>query len=71
MLEDLHKIELYETHYTKHQQYPSNIFTLYYYNAIEHGYELRYNVVRLHNQKGILCSVYGISILKNNQGNLT
>ena len=64
MLKDLHK--------QKHQQYPSNIFTPHYYNALVHGHDLRHNVVPdALNQKRILCSVYQISIFKINQGHIT
>ena len=42
------------------------------YVPLEHGHDLRHNVVRLpKTKKSILCSVYQISIFKINQGNVT
>ena len=50
MLEDLYKIQLYKIYYKN----TNNIllsyfqtFTPHYYNAFEHGHDLRHNVVRL------------------------
>ena len=51
MLEDLYKMQLYKIYYKN----TNNIlpayfqtFSLHYYNALEHGHDLKHNVVRLH-----------------------
>ena len=50
MLEDLYKIQLYKIYYKNTNNIlPSyfQTFTPHYYNALEHGHDLRHNVVRL------------------------
>ena len=50
MLEDLYKIQLYKIYYKNTNNiFPSyfQTFTPHYYNALEHGHDLRHNVVRL------------------------
>ena len=50
MLEDLYKIQLYKIYYKNTNNIlPSyfQTFTPHYYNALEHGHNLRHNVVRL------------------------
>ena len=66
MLEDLYKIQLYKIYYKNTNNIlPSyfQTFTPHYYNALEHGHDLRLKHLAL-NQKRILCSVYQISIFK-------